>query len=219
MRNAHHIAAAALLILPFLAIDATFLGANLLKVAEGGWMPLVLGGVVMAVMYTWRRGSRALFEKTRKTEVPLDSLVKSLERKPPARVPGTAVFLTGTREGIPHALLHNLKHNKVLHERLFLLSFHTSDAPYVDKYDRLELRAVEPKRIYRAAKGDVPEDDYVVPLGKAAISREGKHVTVVAWGAMLYEALAAAEQAAEQGVECEVIDLRTLWPLDIDTIV
>jgi 2-oxoisovalerate dehydrogenase E1 component beta subunit len=77
----------------------------------------------------------------------------------------------------------------------------------------------EPKRIYRAAKGDVPEGDFTVPIGKASIVREGKHVTVVAWGAMLYEALEAANQAAAQGVECEVIDLRTLWPVDVDTIV
>lgn len=77
----------------------------------------------------------------------------------------------------------------------------------------------EPKRIYRAAKGDVPEGDYTIPLGKANVVREGKSVTVVVWGAMLYEALEAANQAASQGIETEVIDLRTLWPLDIDTII
>jgi pyruvate dehydrogenase E1 component beta subunit len=73
--------------------------------------------------------------------------------------------------------------------------------------------------VYRAAKGDVPEGDYTVDLSKAAVVREGKHVTVIAWGAMLYEAIAAAEQAAQKGVECEIIDLRTLWPVDIETIV
>ena len=77
----------------------------------------------------------------------------------------------------------------------------------------------EPKRVYRAAKGEVPEGDHVVPIGKAAIAREGTAVTIVAWGAMLYEALEAAHQASEQGVDAEVIDLRTLWPLDVDTIV
>jgi 2-oxoisovalerate dehydrogenase E1 component beta subunit len=77
----------------------------------------------------------------------------------------------------------------------------------------------EPKRVYRAAKGEVPEGDYVVPLGKAAVVREGTHVTVLAWGAMLYEAMAAADAAAKEGVEAEVIDLRTLWPVDIDAIV
>jgi pyruvate dehydrogenase E1 component beta subunit len=77
----------------------------------------------------------------------------------------------------------------------------------------------EPKRVYRAAKGDVPEGDYTVPLGKAAIVRPGKHVTILAWGAMLYEAISAADQAADKGIDCEIVDLRTLWPLDIETIV
>jgi pyruvate dehydrogenase E1 component beta subunit len=78
---------------------------------------------------------------------------------------------------------------------------------------------LEPKRIYRAAKGEVPEGDYTVPLGTAAVAREGGDVTILAWGAMLYEALAAAEDARKQAVDCEVVDLRTLWPLDVDTIV
>ena len=76
----------------------------------------------------------------------------------------------------------------------------------------------EPKRVYRAARGDVPEGDYTVELGKAKVVREGKHVTVIAWGAMLYEAIAAAEKAAAEGVETEILDLRTLWPVDIETI-
>jgi pyruvate dehydrogenase E1 component beta subunit len=76
----------------------------------------------------------------------------------------------------------------------------------------------EPKRVYRAAKMDVPEDEYLVPLGRAKIVRPGEHVTLIGWGAMLYEALSAAEEAAKKGVEAEVIDLCTLWPLDIDTL-
>ena len=86
--------AAAALILPFLVIDLTFLMANLLKVYEGGWVPLAFGGVLMVLMYTWRRGTRLLFEKTRRQETPLKDLVAMLERKPPQRVPGTAVFFT-----------------------------------------------------------------------------------------------------------------------------
>src|SRR6478736_5623941 len=99
------LAAALALIVPFLFIDLTFLSANLLKIVEGGWMPLALGVVVMAIMYTWRRGSRLLFEKTRRLETPLEGLVKSLEKKPPARVPGTAVFLTSDPVSAPTALL------------------------------------------------------------------------------------------------------------------
>ena len=77
----------------------------------------------------------------------------------------------------------------------------------------------EPKRIYRAAKGEVPEGDFEVEIGKARIAREGKDVTILAWGAMLYEAISAADQAKEKGIDCEIVDLRTLWPVDIDTIV
>src|SRR5690606_16103936 len=78
---------------------------------------------------------------------------------------------------------------------------------------------LEPKRVYRAAKGEVPEGDYRVPLSKAAVVRPGRDITVLAYGAMLYETLDAASKAAKQGAECEVIDLRTLWPVDIETIV
>jgi len=77
----------------------------------------------------------------------------------------------------------------------------------------------EPKRIYRAAKGEVPEGDYTVPLGRAAVVRTGEDVTLLAWGAMLYEAIAAADEAKKQGIDCEIVDLRTLWPVDIDTVV
>jgi 2-oxoisovalerate dehydrogenase E1 component beta subunit len=76
----------------------------------------------------------------------------------------------------------------------------------------------EPKRVYRAARGDVPEGDYTVELGKAKVVREGEHVTIIAWGAMLYEVNAAADEAQKQGVSCEILDLRTLWPVDIDAI-
>ena len=77
----------------------------------------------------------------------------------------------------------------------------------------------EPKRVYRAAKGEVPEGDYTVPIGKAAVVKEGKDVTIVTWGAMLYESLDAASAAGQQGVDVEVIDLRTLWPLDVDAVI
>ena len=130
------------LMLPFLFIDFTFLSANLLKVVEGGWMPLALGALVMAVMYTWRRGSRLLFEKTRRLETSLESLVKSLEKKPPARVPGTAVFLTSDPVSAPTALLHSLKHYKVLHEKNVILTIETADAPRVDPAERVRIEPV-----------------------------------------------------------------------------
>ena len=93
--------AAAALIVPFLLIDLTFLSANMLKVVEGGWVPLALGGLVMLVMYTWRRGTRILYDKTRRLETPLDDLVRMLEKKPPQRVPGTAVFSPAIQRARP----------------------------------------------------------------------------------------------------------------------
>ena len=130
------------LMLPFLFIDLTFLSANLLKVAEGGWMPLALGAVIMTLMYTWRRGTRLLSEKTRRLETPLESLVKSLEKKPPACVPGTAVFLTSDPVSAPTALLHSLKHYKVLHEKNVILTIETADAPRVDPAERVRIEPV-----------------------------------------------------------------------------
>jgi KUP system potassium uptake protein len=134
--------AAAALILPFLFIDLVFLGANMLKIHEGGWMPLALGGLVMLVMYTWRRGSRLLVEKTRKQETPLKSLVAMLEKKPPVHVPGTAVFLTSDPTSAPTALMHSLKHYKVLHEKNVILTVETADTPRVKPEDRVEIEQI-----------------------------------------------------------------------------
>jgi KUP system potassium uptake protein len=136
--------AAAALIAPFLFLDLTFLAANLLKVVEGGWVPLALGAVVMLLMYTWRRGSRLLFEKSRKLEFPLADLVTMLEKRPPQRVSGTAVFLTSDPTSAPTALMHSLKHYKVLHEKNVILTITAADTPRVAEDDRVEITPVSP---------------------------------------------------------------------------
>src|SRR6201989_3557432 len=133
---------AAALIVPFLCLDLTFLAANLLKVWEGGWVPLALGGWVMLVMYTWRRGSRLLWEKSRKLEFPLADLVAMLEKRPPARVPGTAVFLTSDPTSAPTALMHSLKHYKVLHEKNVILTIETAPTPKVDISERVRMEEI-----------------------------------------------------------------------------
>jgi len=133
---------AAALMAPFLVVDLTFLAANLLKVVEGGWVPLALGLLIMIVMYTWRRGTRLLFEKTRRQEMSLDNLVAMLERKPPQIVPGTAVFLTSDPESAPTALLHSLKHYKVLHEKNVILTIETADTPRVPAAERVRIEPV-----------------------------------------------------------------------------
>jgi KUP system potassium uptake protein len=134
--------AAAALIAPFLFLDLTFLAANLLKVWDGGWVPLALGAFVMLLMYTWRRGSRLLFEKSRKLEFPLADLVAMLEKRPPQRVSGTAVFLTSDPVSAPTALMHSLKHYKVLHEKNVILTIETAPTPRIDPAERVRLEPI-----------------------------------------------------------------------------
>lgn len=134
--------AAGLLMAPFLLFDLTFLAANLLKVFEGGWVPLAIGGVIMLLMYTWRKGSRVLFEKSHKQEIPLEQLVAMLEKKPPQRVPGTAVFLTSNATLAPTALMHSLKHYKVLHEKNVILTVEVARTPRVHLDERVRIDKV-----------------------------------------------------------------------------
>jgi KUP system potassium uptake protein len=123
--------AALALMLPLLGIDLVFLGANALKVFQGGWVPLALGAMLVLVMWTWRRGTRILFDKTRRSEIRLVDLVASMSKRPPPRVPGTAVFFTSDPTSAPTALLHSLKHYKVLHENNVILTIATADTPRV----------------------------------------------------------------------------------------
>jgi KUP system potassium uptake protein len=130
------------LIVPFLVLDVTFLTANMFKVADGGWVSILVGGLLVTIMMSWRRGNQLLFAKTRKTEVPLVALVHSLEKKPPHRVPGTAVFLTSDPESAPTALMHSLKHYKVLHESNVILTVFTADIPKVEASERVQIEPV-----------------------------------------------------------------------------
>ena len=130
------LAVAGLVIAPFLAVDAVFLLANLLKVHEGGWMPLLVGAALLAVMLTWRRGAGILADKAHREEVPLADFVAMIEQRPPGRVSGTAAFFTGSPDNVPSALLHNLKHNQVLHEHNVILNIATADTPRVEEGNR-----------------------------------------------------------------------------------
>ena len=127
------------LILPFFVVDVTFFSANLIKLFEGAWVPILFGTGMVLLILTWRRGSGILINKTRRSEVPLDTLFRSLEKKPPHIVPGTAVFLTSDPEFAPTAMLHNLKHNKVLHESNVILTVVTADTPRVPESERVKI--------------------------------------------------------------------------------
>lgn len=132
----------ALLVIPLLFLEQVFLTANFLKVFEGGWVPLLLAACIGLIMVTWVRGSRLLVKQTRKHEADLDWLLRKLEAKPPHRVPGTAVFFTGDPDAAPTALMHNLKHNRVLHERNIILSIRAEDTPRVPRHERISVERV-----------------------------------------------------------------------------
>jgi KUP system potassium uptake protein len=163
---------AAALMVPFLLIDFTFLGANLLKVVQGGWVPLLIGAIVMAIMLTWRRGARIVANKTRRLETPLIDLLGGLEKAELCRVSGTAVFLTADAESAPTALLHSLKHYKVLHEQNVVLTMTTETTPHVPMTERV---TIEPlggsfqRMLLRFGFMDTPN----VPKALALARREG----------------------------------------------
>ena len=132
-----------LITVPLLLIDLTFLASNSLKIPEGGWFPLLIGVVVFTLLTTWKRGRSLLMKRLAEDAMPLDLFIQSIEASPPTRVPGTAIFLTSTRNRVPHALLHNLKHNKVLHERNVMLTVQILETPVAEADERIEITPME----------------------------------------------------------------------------
>src|SRR6185503_7668380 len=112
-------------------VDLAFFSSSMFKIAEGGWFPLALGAIVFIVMTTWRRGRVLATAAQRRQAIPLETFVSSLTARPPHRVPGTAVFMAGDPQGVPNSLMHNLKHNKVLHERVVFLTVDVRGRPWV----------------------------------------------------------------------------------------
>ena len=134
--------AALALIGAFLCVDVGFFIANLYKVVDGGWVPLTIGAAMFLLMWTWARGSVILLARTHRDSIPMLDLIKMLERSKPVRVPGTAVFLTNDPTSAPSSLMHNLKHNKVLHERVVLLNVRTETTPRVALSHRYEMKSL-----------------------------------------------------------------------------
>jgi KUP system potassium uptake protein len=130
-------AAAAAIAVPFLLVDFAFFGATSLKILQGGWFPLVIGLVVFIIMSTWKRGRELLFERLNHETMPLNLFINSIGGGSVTTVPGTAVFMTGSHTYVPHAMLHNMKHNKILHERNVLLTLITRDIPFVSEAERI----------------------------------------------------------------------------------
>ncbi|MDP9811288.1 KUP system potassium uptake protein [Rhizobium tibeticum] len=134
---------ALLVLLPLLMLESVFLGANLLKIHDGGYVPVMIAAALMIMMWTWRKGTKYVRAKAANNDVPLERFLASLERRSdhgPVQVPGTAVFLSSLPDMTPNVLLHNLKHNRVLHEHNVILNVKTAPRPYVSEADRVTLR-------------------------------------------------------------------------------
>ena len=137
-----------LLISIFLTIDLSFFGANLLKIPAGGWVPILIGVIILTIMLTWKTGRNLLLERLKSEAMELEPFIEVIGTHPPTRVPGNAVFMTANPQGVPHALLHNLKHNKVLHEKVILLTVKIEDFPHTSQEERIEVEKL-PHEFYR----------------------------------------------------------------------
>ena len=159
----------------FLAVELTFLYANLLKIPDGGWFPLAAGGLIFLLMSTWKKGRRLLTERTSGEAIDLKSFISALLVSMPTRVPGTSVFMTSRNDRVPNAMLHNLMHNKVLHEQVLIVSVSVFDVPYVPDIDRVEVEKL-PGGFYRVMVQYGFKDEPDLPQALAQCAHFGVHM-------------------------------------------
>jgi KUP system potassium uptake protein len=159
----------------FMVIDSVFFSANALKVSHGGWFPLVMGAAMMTILLTWRGGRELVFQNLKKHMIPLQDFLDSLFVSPPHRVPGTAIFFRAEGDGVPHAMLHNLLHNKVLHERTVFLTVLNRDIPYVPEADRVKVEALG-QQCYQVDVHYGFKDERDIPLALQKCSEQGLEI-------------------------------------------
>jgi len=148
----------------FLTVDLAFFTANVLKIPDGGWFPLLIGIIIYTLMTTWKTGRALLLNRLKSDDMALEPFIEAIGAHPPMRVPGNAIFMTPNPNGVPHAMLHNLKHNKVLHEKVILLRVKIEDYPYASEEERVKVEKL-PHEFYRVTltygfkdDPDLPED-------------------------------------------------------------
>lgn len=160
------------LISMFLTIDIAFFSANVLKIPDGGWVPLVIGIVIFTLMLTWKTGRSILYLHMKNEAMALDPFIEAIGAHPPARVPGTALFMTPNPEGVPHAMLHNLKHNKVLHEKVVILTVKFLDYPHTNDEERVEVEVL-PHEFYKVTVRYGFKDEPDLPRDLMLCANEG----------------------------------------------
>ena len=162
----------------FLVVELTFLYANVLKIPDGGWFPLMIGSLVFLLMSTWKRGGQLLNSRTSGEAIDLDIFIDALMISPPTRVEGTAVFLTSRNDRVPNSMLHNLMHNKVLHERVLVVSVEVFDVPYVPEIDRVEIHQLK-GNFYRINVQYGFKDDPNIPQALALCAQQGLEIDMM----------------------------------------
>ena len=159
----------------FLTVDLVYFAANALKIAHGGWFPLLVAAITYIVISTWIRGRAILLDRLREESMDLDAFVASIRPGSPERIEGTAVYMARVGAGVPHALLHNLKHNRVMHERVVLLTVLPDDDPFVSNEERVEVE-IYPKRIYRVKVRYGFKEEPDVPAALRLCARHGLEI-------------------------------------------
>ena len=164
--------AALALVCAFLSIDVSFFVANLSKVVDGGWVPLMIAAAMFVTMWTWSRGSAILAAKTHRDSIPMVDVIRMLEKSKPVRVPGTAIFLTSDPSVAPSSFMHNLKHNKVVHERVVMMCMRTETSPRVPAAQRIEVKALSPDFVSLVIHFGYMESPRI-PVALAALRKAG----------------------------------------------
>jgi KUP system potassium uptake protein len=163
---------AGLFLAAFIVVDLAFFSANSVKILDGGWFPLVLGGAIFTLLSTWKSGRALLYQKLKQDSMPLDAFITSLGYGGPHRCEGTGIFMTTNPDGVPRAMLHNLLHNKVLHERVVLLNVVIEDVPFVPEVDRVHVQAL-PQGFYQMRVRYGFKDEPDIPAAMELAARQG----------------------------------------------
>jgi KUP system potassium uptake protein len=165
----------ALLVGLFLIVDLAFFSANVLKIPDGGWVPLLIGLIIFTLMLTWKTGRYLVYTRLKDDAMAIEPFIEAIGAHPPPRVPGVALFMTPNPEGVPHALLHNLKHNKVIHEKVVILTVRFLDIPHTNLEERVSVEAL-PYEFYRVTVKYGFKDEPDLPRDLALCSKYGLEV-------------------------------------------
>ena len=188
-----------LLIGLFLIIDLAFFGANVLKIPDGGWVPLVIGLMIFVLMLTWKSGRTLLMKKIKSEAMEIAPFIEAVAAHPPPRVPGTAVFLTPNPEGVPHAMLHNLKHNKVLHEKVVILTVKFLDVPHTNQEERISVEAML-HEFYRITVRYGFKDEPDIPRDLALCEARGIYLDPMDTSYFIGKEILIASQTSEMAI-------------------